>query len=251
MENKNKQINISDKVLDKIEQEDVKMRSKWFFIAEKLGLESGLLLSILVIIILLCFTLYIMDQKGAFEFTEFGPRGWPLIFANIPFELIILAVVFFIVSSFLIKQFDFSYRKPFYLISCGVLLLIGTIGAVLTWTGASHSMFKKVVDSKMVKNYYENKTNIPPENDKAIIGRVVGYDNKSIYLVTTNNRIIKINFNKEPQVAQGQVIKIIGKKNGEMFQAEIIRVIKPNNKRYFRIMPTAMPSPTPTATNAN
>ena len=250
--NDDKKINISDKVIKQIKDDDVKMRSKWIFVAEKLGMESGVLLSILIGIIMLSFVLYVVEKNGAFEFTEFGFGGWLVVFDNIPYDLVIIAIVFFIIANYIIRQFDFSYRKHFYLISCGVIFFIMIAGLGLMWSGVSHSMFDKISGAKILSKVYENKITNVPSGEKAVVGKVVKISPNSLLLQTPQGKIIEVKFTQKIEhpmdlkYGQGQMVKIFGSKNGEVFRAQIIRVVKPGQSKYFREMP-----PPPPATNAN
>lgn len=240
MKNEEKQINISDKVLNRIQSDNVKIRSRWFFIAEKLGLESGLLMAILIGIIILCFILYIMEQNGVFEFMEFGPSGWSVILENIPYDLVILAITFFIVASFIIKQFDFSYRKPFYLFSCGIIILIVISGTFLMWTGVSRTLFDKIAGVKFINNLYTKKITNVPQGERAVIGQVVEVGRNTILVKTPQGKLLQVKFTPDIKHSldlrhgQGQVIKILGHKSDGTYGADLIRIMKTSKGRYFK-----------------
>lgn len=251
MNNPKDKINISDQILKKIKTDDVKMRSKWFFVAERLGLESGLLLSLLIGVAILCLMIYIMEENGAFEFTEFGPSGWPVIWDNIPLDLVIAAVVFFIIANYIIKQFDFSYKKPFYIFSCSALVVIASFGLFLTYTGVSHAIFDKIAQTGFAKNLMQQRITKAPMGEKALVGKIVKVSSDRIYVSMPGGKVAEVKFAPKIQrpldikYGLGQMVKIIGQKNGQTFGAKVIRIVVPNQSRYFRSMPI------PTATNSN
>lgn len=247
-------IDISKNIKEQISQNHIKMRSKWFFIVEKLGLESGFLFSLLLGLAILCFVLYIMEQNGAFEFTEFGVQGLPVIFDNIPYDLVVAAIVLFALANYIIKQFDFSYRKPFYLFSCSALILISAVGIIMFWTGVNHLMMEKLASAPIVKNIASKKITNSPQGEKAIIGRIVKVGSGVVTLQTVDGKQLGIVINQkierplDVRFIPGQVIKIIGSKEGEKFKAKFISIIQSNN-RFIKIVPII--SPVPNASTSN
>jgi hypothetical protein len=242
-------INFNSKIQEQLEHDHVKMRSKWVFFAEKLGLESGLMLSILVGVLLLSFILYVMEKNGAFEFTEFGYKGLAVIFDNIPYDLVIITVLFFILANFILKQFDFSYKKPFYIFSCGVLIIISALGVTMMCTGVDHSVFDSLANLGIIKNLYADKIINAPQGDKGVIGRVVGVGTDSLLVQTPQGKLIQVEIvHQEPsvqyEVGQGQIIKMVGQQTGEVFQAQTIIIVKDGKTYYFRTMPTPVPPQT-------
>ena len=238
-------IDLSKKISERIKDGKVKMRPRWFFVAEKLGLESVLLISVILGIIILAVILYIMDQNGVFEFAEFGWKGWLVILNNIPFNLIITAIIFFLVSLVIISQFDVSYQKPFYLFSCSVLLIMAMLGFGLFWSGVGEAMFNSSVSAKMA-TVYQNKIVNSPKSDRAVIGKIIKIGDQTFFIVTPQNKVIQVRYglNHTPLVFnEGQTIKIIGRRDGENFKAESIKIIRKNINRFFK--------PTPVATMSN
>lgn len=243
MKEEKAKINISKKINERLKENKVKMRSKWFFVAEKLGLESSFVLSALLAIIFISLAFYVMQQNGVFEFAEFGPGGWRIILENIPYDLVALAVIFFLIANYIIKQFDFSYKHPFYLFSCGSLLVIGFLAFAVFWTGVGQAVFNN--PPPKLASFYQKKITYSPKGQKAVIGRVVGSGSNVIVLQTPQNKIIRIHLKKpiespfEQSFSQGQIIKIIGQKEGDQFKAQLIRLLKKNQQRYFRTLPAA------------
>lgn len=237
--NKDEKIDFSSKISERIKNGKVKMRSHLFFIAEKLGLESGLLLTIILGVLLISLALYIMQQNGVFEFAEFGPRGWRVVLQNIPYDLLALVIVFFILANLIIKQFDFSYRHPFYIFSSGIIFIVGIIGFIVFWTGVTDAIYGG--STSILNDVAQKRIIHTPNGHIALIGRVVGSKDKAVRTIliqTPQNQIIKVNFDSDLDnddlFAEGHILKIIGQKQGENFKAELVKILTDSYNRYFR-----------------
>lgn len=250
--NKESKINLTNEISDQIKNKNIKMRSKWFFIAEKFGLEGGLAISIILGVLLMILILYIMEQNGIFEFAEFGWSGWKIILANVPYDLLIIGAVFFIISNLIIQQFDFSYRKPFYLFSSIILVVVSLAGLFLFWSGIGHAFFDRYNHPNLA-SMYNDKINNSPKDSQALIGKVVKTSRKSINIQTPQNKIIQVNIQSpiespvEKVFAEGQIVKIVGQKSGSEFNAKVIRLLIDTNNRYNKLFRYLQP----TATKSN
>jgi hypothetical protein len=245
------EINLSNKIKNKIASDKIKMRSKWYFVAEKIGLEGGLFLSILFGIVLICLMLYIMEENGVFEFIEFGFKSWPIILDNVQYDLVLIAVILFIVANIIIKQFDFSYRKPFYIFSCGAIVVVLFAGTFLTFSGASRTLISKLANTELVKNIITDRITKEPTGDKAIVGKIIKVGSDKIYVLAPDGKISEIKMAQkierplDMKYDAGQLVKIIVEKSGQSFGAKFIRIVLPNQSNYFQSIPT------PTATVYN
>lgn len=237
----NEQINLSKKIKNEIANGKIKMRSKWVFAIEKLGLEGGLIFSIILGVIMICLMLYIMEENGVFEFAEFGFTSLPIIFDNIPRDLVIIAIILFLIANLIIKQFDFSYRKPFYIFSCGALTIVVLAVAFLTYSGASRTIISKITNTKIVKNIITNRIIKEPLGDKAVIGKIVKVGSDKIYVFTPDGNVSEIKMAQKIErpldikYVAGQLVKIIVEQNGQ----SLIRIVLPTSQsHYFQTVPT-------------
>ena len=241
-------IDLSKKINQRLENEHVKMRSRWFFIVEKLGLEGALLLSILLSTICFVVVLYVMQQNGVFEFIEFGFSGLIVVIKNIPFDILAVAFLFIFIANIIVKQFDLSYRKPFYIFSCAILSLITVFSFLSYWTGLTHAIFNDKSDN-VVANIYQKKITHMPSTNYAIIGKIVESKDNVYLLRTPQNQLVMVRISEPNTLSNGQIVKLMGTKTGNHFTAEKVSVIKNNPSRYFKI--TIINTPTPIATNSN
>lgn len=115
---------LNKKISEKISDGQLKMKPRLFFVAKKF------LFIILIIILAIAsfsfvnFTFFTLSHGGNLEFLEFGSSGIGAFWENIPYPLIIWALIALILGYLIFKKFDVSYQKPqyFFLTTLGILV---------------------------------------------------------------------------------------------------------------------------------
>jgi len=230
-------IDLSSRVLERIQKQKINMRSKWIFIAEKLGLESGLLLSVLIAIFMIGLAFYILDENGIFEFSEFGFKSFRVFLDNIPFDIAAFAIVFLLVSEIIIRKFDFSYKKYFKYLPYLVFTFVIVGGVVMYKIDYGRELFEREKAGSL-SILYSNKITKNPRGERAIIGKITQISERMYVIQTPQGQIYQVNYflpSESPSheiFFEGQIVKIIGRRNGEIFQAEDMRTVRNNYLRF-------------------
>ncbi|MBU1165252.1 hypothetical protein KKA15_06890 [Patescibacteria group bacterium] len=121
---------IKKQIMAKVSKDEIKMTSKWVFIAKKLGLHSGMALTIIVIIFLLNAFFYYIKSNDLLLSLHYGPAVWQKFLHSLPYELILTIIVLVVLLNYFIKQFDFSYKKPFltiFLLFVGIIIVFASL----------------------------------------------------------------------------------------------------------------------------
>lgn len=239
--------NLSNQIMQKIQKEQVKIRSKWFFIAQKLGLESSLALLIICGVIILNAILYIMQKNNAFEFISFGIPGWQVVLNNIPFDLIIILILLIIVANITYKKFDISYHKPFYYFTIILIAVIGFIGTLLAYSGINEEIVEENIQTQeqtllntrtknsmqysikktIPKRIYNKRVVFHPIGNRAVIGTIVECSDNNVVILTTNAEIVTLKLDDLKYDCQiNQIVKSIGLRNNNIFKPQVIQTLK-------------------------
>jgi hypothetical protein len=112
-------VNITDTVMSRIKTGDVRMRPKWYFVLGTFGMVIGLAGLVIVSVFLISLI--------SFSLRTHGPMGdirYQQLLASFPWWAPIVALVGIVGGLFLLKKFDFSYKKNFLMI---IILFIGSI----------------------------------------------------------------------------------------------------------------------------
>jgi len=84
--NQDKEIHLETKIMKKIKDEKINFRSKYVFLARKLGFGGGLALSLLLAILFLNLAFFTMKISGSLEFLSFGMIGILAFLESFPYH---------------------------------------------------------------------------------------------------------------------------------------------------------------------
>jgi hypothetical protein len=113
-------VNMTESVMSSIKQGGVKMKSKWYFVIGSIALTSGLI----GLIILSVFSVSIVS----FSLRSHGPMGairYEQLLSNFPIGALFIAVFGIGCGVWLLRKYDFSYKKNF------LAIIVGFMGAIL------------------------------------------------------------------------------------------------------------------------
>ena len=125
-----KQINLEKEIMTKIESGQIKMKPRWFFVVGSLATILGLVgLSVLSIFLvsLMSFSLRTHGVMGEIRYQE--------ILSNFPWWAVLVAIGGLGAGLFILKRYDFSYKKNYLAFSLGVILAILVAGWLVDYVG--------------------------------------------------------------------------------------------------------------------
>lgn len=133
-----KKLNITKNIMQKIERNDIKIKSKWHFVFLSMILTLGTVFTFLSSVFL--FSLL------SFLFRTHGPRyeyRLNLMLESFPFYIPILATIFMGLGFYLLKKYEFSNKLDFkYILLIGILsIFIG--GFIMDFLNLNNIGFKK------------------------------------------------------------------------------------------------------------
>ncbi len=129
--------NITKQVMGRIHTEHIKMRPRWYFVLGSLATFVGLVMSILASVFLLSFIKLSMHGSGKMaeykmdellsHFSWWGP---------------VIALGSLLLGLWLLRQYEFSYKKNFGLIAIGFVLAIVVASFILDMSGLNEVMLQ-------------------------------------------------------------------------------------------------------------
>lgn len=102
--------NTKNKIMGKITDNSIKMKKRWIFIARKIGLQSGLVLTLIISIFFLNAFFFYIKSNNLLLPLHFGISVWQKFLHSLPYDLILIIIVLFALLNYIIRKFDFSYR---------------------------------------------------------------------------------------------------------------------------------------------
>ncbi|MFA4930379.1 MAG: hypothetical protein WC570_00730 [Patescibacteria group bacterium] len=224
-------IKISDKVIDKIKQENVKPIPRWHF-----WLQHGFLWVLLVILLLLGaislgITFFELTdvEWGLRPMLGIGLGHW--LFSFFPYFWSAILIVVAVLAYYNFLNTPKGYRYPKYqVILFGLILIILTAGA-FHYAGLAKKARNFLHDrAPIFQNFMPNKDQLYYLPDQGLLaGKIIDINDESLTLKTIDPHDWKVDIGEAKippgkKLENGQKIKILGKKTGEFeFKAEEFR----------------------------
>ena len=143
---KSKKLDLETKIVSKIKTGEIHMKPRWYFIAGSTLLFSSLVGLSMVIIFLMNLIAFLIRKRGPIV-------GWRLetTLSTFPWWVPIAAIVGVVVAIWLLKKYDFSYKKNFSLIIFIFIVSLLFAGLLLDQLGLNEHLSK----GRMRKFYQE------------------------------------------------------------------------------------------------
>lgn len=214
-------------IMDKIDTGQVKLKSKYVFLAEKLGLGTAFVFSVVLSILLFNLTLFYMKETDNLQYLSFGKNGILAFLESFPYALVIAFILFMVLASYLTTKSDVSYKKPFGYIAASLIIFIMFLGGVLTYTKVAEQieMANHPFGVFLMRGSLEMR-------DRGIAG-IVFETGEDYLIVETPQGLRNISLSKMeeevPEIEKGKFVVAIGDTDEYDFVAESIRVLEKEN----------------------
>ena len=216
---------IADSVSDKIKKGEVTMRSQISIWAEKLKLNGSMVVLIALLIVVTGLVLYWVNTNNDLLFGGYGRPGLSSFVQSFPYVFVAIFVLLFILLTLLFRTFDFSYKKPFFMI----LLSVAAGVLILGWISIKQPIGQRLYqqEGRIFRMGMMNNSN-------AITGIVAKINKSRISVQNEDNKIININTNSNTHFPSGQPkvgdqIRSVGTWEGNVFTAVGVRVFDETN----------------------
>ncbi|MCK5060168.1 MAG: hypothetical protein KAR00_03455 [Candidatus Pacebacteria bacterium] len=134
----NQKINIEEKVMSQIRKGQAKMKPKWFFLLGSVAMISGLTGLTIISIFLVSLITFSLRARG-----PMGALRLEQLLSSFPWEAVIVAVIGLGLAVFMLRKYDFSYKKNFLLIIISFVLSILLAGLLINYSGLDTLWMKK------------------------------------------------------------------------------------------------------------
>ncbi|MEI6296558.1 MAG: hypothetical protein WCO84_02810 [bacterium] len=142
--------NIKDSVMDKINNGQVKMKPKVFFVIGSLLTFIGLVSSIITSVFLIAITRFFMRAHG-----PMGAVRLDQLTSNFPWWAPVIAVISLLIGIKLLRYYDFSYKKNFAFIVFVFVLAVFVTGWVFDMTGLNDIWLQRGPMRGMMRQYFQ------------------------------------------------------------------------------------------------
>lgn len=140
--------NITNGVMDQIHLGKVKMRPKIYFILGSVLTFTGLVSSIMISVFLvglIRFSLRVRGPMGEYKLDQ--------MISEFPWWTIIFTIASLVIGIWLIRQYDFSYKKELWLVVLAFILSIVIVGLIVDMLGLNDTLSRRGPMKGMMRGY--------------------------------------------------------------------------------------------------
>lgn len=134
---KKNELNIENKIMDKILSGKVNMKPKWFFVAGSILSFASLVGLIMGSIFLINLTIFLIKKQGP------GTGRIIQMFQTFPIWIPFLAILLMIIGIWMLKKYDFSYKKNFLMIIAIIVFAALLAGMIFNSLGLNERWSKR------------------------------------------------------------------------------------------------------------
>ncbi len=145
MSKKNK-LNFQTNIISQIKTGRIKMKPKWYFAAGSIIMFSGLVGLSMGIIFLINLSIFLIRRGGALM-----PQRLQIIISTFPWWIPVVALFGIILAIWLLKKYDFSYKKNFPLLIAIFVISILLAGFLLDRLGLNEYLSRG-----RMRKFYQN-----------------------------------------------------------------------------------------------
>ncbi len=227
---------LENKIMSEVKSGRIKLRSKYVFLAKKVGLNSALLLSIVLSVLFFSLGLFYMKATDSLKYLSFGKDGLLAFLESFPYLLIITFTLFLLVAGYLITKIEGSYKKPFGYFAIGLIVFVLIFGSIIAYTDVSEYIEEQAFGNHMPGIFFKPFIDGGiKSHDRGMAGRV--YETDSDYLIVETPRgfekisLLEVHCQDvlqttdcQDQFEIGQFIIAIGKRVDGIFVADEIKI---------------------------
>lgn len=229
---------VEEKVMQQIVTGRVKLRSRYIFLAEKVGLGSAVSLSILLAVLLASLLLFYLQATDNLSYLSFGQAGLYAWLESFPYVLVIVFTLSVFVAGWLLKRTGTLYQKSFRYVALGLVGFVLVAGAALAFTFVGETVENEAYGPQMFGAMFHSL--LAPgldERRRGAAGLIVSSTPGQLIIQTPRGErtidisaISPLTFDVQP----GVFVVAIGERHDDVFVAAAVRVVNPSEMPMVR-----------------
>lgn len=229
--NNKQNLKLEEAVMAEIKSGRVKLRSRYIFLAEKLGIGSAVTFTVLLAVLFFNLLLFYLKFSDNLRYLSFGSFGLFAFLESFPFGLIVIFILLLFVTGLIIKKSGLLYQKSFGLLAVLLTLGIMCLGVVLTFTSLAEMIERAsyrnhpgaMIFKPFFKPTFGNRHN-------GVAGRVIEIGDNYLIIQTPDfeeKLDIQAIEDMPADLDLGAFITAIGERRDDIFKVFKIRTIDP------------------------
>ncbi len=221
--------NLATRIAEKIKNGQIKCKSKYLCLVERIGLAGLLVSGILISVLALDLTLYYLKTSDTRHYLKFGYQGLWAFLDHFPYLLVAIFVIVLLLMGYVVHKWHIAYKKPFYIIASVSGLFIILTSSMLVFTGLNECWEKRIfyshpeIGRELGPNFMFNKM----KQERGLTGRVLTVNNQIVLVQTPNfEEVVIVNEKKRTTGLEPGIMAIfIGQRQRDQFFAIDFQII--------------------------
>lgn len=232
MEHQKQENNLAKKLIEKIQNGNIKMRPKVYFVLRAILFAVLSLIILFFIIYLVSFIFFSLRLNGGWFLLAFGPTGFGKLLMALPWLLIIASIVLILILQLFAERISFVYRRPVFYSLLAIIAIVIATGFLIDRTPLNDQLFQRARQGNLpiIGPFYRDNS-FRPQIPGVYNGIVASINNDGFSLTTSNGDTIKVITNSDnprllvTKIKVGDTLVVIGQKNGDVINAMDFRMI--------------------------
>ncbi len=222
---------IESKVMSEIKGGRIKLRSKYIFLAEKLGLRSALALTVMIAVLFFSLGLFYLKATDNLWYLSFGSRGLFAFLESFPYLLVAIFVLAIFAAGLIVKRSGMAYHWPFGYVALIMLGVVIVAGIVLAYTNIFERIEREAFGGCHPSGRFFRPFLRPgiEERGRGIAGRIVEVGTGFLNIQTPFGiKKIDVTYLEEAPAltpVTGTFVMMVGERQDDLFVARALRVM--------------------------
>ena len=221
---------LEDKIMNEIKSDKLKPRSKYIFLAEKLGVGSAFVFSLVLAILFFNLFLFYLKASDNLEYLNFGGAGLLAFLESFPYLLVISFILFLFLAGYLTTKSDISYKKPFGYLMIALVLFVIVSGGILAYTDISERIEEGVYNPDSASSLLKPFLGGCLENRGSGIAGIIFEVEENYLIIQTPTGLQGISLEEatlppSQKFVVGQFIVAVGERKDKGFLAQKVRIL--------------------------
>ena len=152
-------------LIDTIKNGRIKMRPRSYFITRSVVALIGTIVVFFVILFMITFIVFALQENGGSFATHFGFAGWGIFLESLPWSMLFLSLALALILWILLRRYAIVYRQPFLYVLLALAIVTSLASAFISESAIQGEIFHYAFQNHIpvVSGVYELET--APAND--------------------------------------------------------------------------------------
>lgn len=217
-------LNLTDEVMNTIEEKDIQIKPRSYFVAGTILLTAGVFSLFLISILFANFCWQHMRVVGPFGYLTFGAPGIVPFLKTFPWLPLIIATITTAVGLHFLKKYDFSYKHNFVVMSLSIIAAVFVAGIVIDEAGINERLQALPPTRLFIRHHFREDIWVVGEIS-AIKDPILPIGQMELSILTPDGAELLIIINKHTLLPDGSNfitgdrVRVIGEWRGDHFHA--------------------------------